>query len=201
MAAKKMGQDWKQESDNAPRRLTEWERAIIDGFFMWRLVANLRWVVSFWAIFFHIRQRTKHGTDEVMATSSRPDSFLSGLWLGKSVCSTVDKSDYLCTPSYLRTFRASKKDNFKWFCDSCLTNFEVSKTAKVDDRIGHLVNQVSKMAANMTQLNETVSTLQEAQANASVGPGKESNVSVWNDSKRTQVVKASLLIKPSEGPK
>ena len=118
-----------------------------------------------------------------------------------AVCSTVDKSDYLCTPSYLKTFRASKKDNFKWFCDSCLTNFEVSKTAQVDDRIGHLVNQVSKMAANMTQLNETVSTLQEAQANASVAPGKESNVSVWNDSKRTQVVKASLLIKPSEGTK
>jgi len=150
MAAKKMGQDWKQESDNAPRRLTEWERAIIDGFFMWRLVANLRWVVSFWAIFFHIRQRTKHGTDEVMATWSRPDSFLSGLWLGKSVCSTVDKSQFLAILSYQDPWLIDPKVLGKRSINmSQASNLDMMKYAQHDD---FLLRQKTKQTNNKMKI-------------------------------------------------
>ena len=40
-----------------------------------------------------------------------------------------------------------------------MTKFEVSKSATINDRIGHLVEQVSKMAVNMNELSNTVSIL------------------------------------------
>lgn len=117
-----------------------------------------------------------------------------------AVCSSVDKKEYLCTTSYLKMYYSStSKSNFKWFCDSCLTTFEVSKTATVDDRIGHLTSQVSKMVSNMNELNQTVASLQQNQ----LQDGKHNNDDfpqpAWVDPNRTQAVKSSLLIKPTAG--
>ena len=79
-----------------------------------------------------------------------------------AVCTSVDKLKYLTTASFLKTYQYQKeKSNFKWFCDGCLTEFETSKNATIDDRIGHLVKQVSKMAVTMNELSNTVSTLSQ----------------------------------------
>ena len=57
-----------------------------------------------------------------------------------AVCTSVEKHKYLSTASFLKTYQCQKeKGNFRWFCDGCLTEFETSKNASIDDRIGHLV--------------------------------------------------------------
>ena len=114
-----------------------------------------------------------------------------------ALCTSVEKQNYLTTASFLKTYQKAK-DNFKWFCDECLTKFEVSKRATVEDRIGHLVEQVSQMAQNMNELSNTVSTLKASQPNSCLtGSTKVNNV--WSDAQRIQSVKSSLVIKPVAG--
>lgn len=114
-----------------------------------------------------------------------------------AMCTTVEKQNYLTTASFLKIFQKAR-DNFKWFCNECLTQFETSKCATIDDRIGHLVEQVSKMSKNMNELSNTVSTLKSSHSTPLVSNSGNVN-SVWSDVNRTQHVKSSLVMKPVAG--
>ena len=110
----------------------------------------------------------------------------------------MEKQNYLTTASFLKTYQKAK-DNFEWFCNGCLTKFEVSKSATIDDRIGHLVEQVSKMAVNMNELSNTVSILNKASQLTPLTQNCDNANNVWSNAHRTQSVKASLVIKPVAG--
>ena len=64
-----------------------------------------------------------------------------------AVCSlTSDRSEAICNPSFFKLFRSSTtKANFKWFCDSCLTNFELNRATTLDERFSVIANQIKDM--------------------------------------------------------
>ena len=76
-------------------------------------------------------------------------------------CTSVDKSTFVCNASLLKTFKtASTSENFKWFCDSCLTAWETKKVATAEDKLSDLIEKVEKIAVNVGNLNKSVSALQ-----------------------------------------
>ena len=69
----------------------------------------------------------------------------------------------------------------------------------IDDRIGHLVKQVSKMAVTMNELSNTVSILSQGYQSTPLNQNLDNANNVWSNAHRTQSVKASLVIKPVAG--
>ena len=117
-----------------------------------------------------------------------------------AVCTSVEKQKYLSTASFLKTYQCHRdKGNFRWFCDGCLTEFETSKNATIDNRIGHLVKQVTKMAETVNELSTTVSTLSQGYSSAPLNQNLDNTNNVWSNSHRTKSVRSSLLIKPVAG--
>ena len=129
-----------------------------------------------------------------------------------ALCSASDKTNYLCNKTFLGLFLgASTKLNFKWFCDGCLTKFESSKVATMEDKYGELVSQMSEMTKALNAVQNDVLEIKkssaEAVTNASVSvkqstgytdtvSGVETN---WSNHNRVQNMKASLVIKQSSG--
>ena len=118
-------------------------------------------------------------------------------------CSAVDKANYLCTKTFLNLFLgASTKSNFKWFCDNCLTKFELSKVATVEDKYGELVTQISEIAKALNAVQNDVSEIKKSSADVvtkttdSITTG--CTHTKWSDQNRVQNMKASLVIKQSE---
>ena len=113
-----------------------------------------------------------------------------------AVCTSVEKQKYLSTASFLKTYQCHRdKGNFRWFCDGCLTEFETSKNATIDNRIGHLVKQVSKMAVTMNELSNTVSILSQGSQSTPLNQNLDNANNVWSNAHRTKTVKSSLVIK------
>ena len=72
-------------------------------------------------------------------------------------CSAYDKQEAICTATLLKLFSCNTtKSNFNWFCDSCLTKFEVDKATTVQDRFHEIISQVSRMAKDLDDVKKTV---------------------------------------------
>ena len=80
-----------------------------------------------------------------------------------------------------------------------MTEFETSKNATIDNRIGHLVKQVSKMAVTMNELSNTVSTLSQGYPSTPLNQNLDNANNVWSNAHRTKTVRSSLVIKPVAG--
>ena len=125
-------------------------------------------------------------------------------------CTSVDKSKFICNASLLKMFKtASTSENFKWFCDGCLTAWETNKVATADDKLSDLIEKVQKIADNVGNLNESVSALQkhsiekrtdEVDANLS-GISNMDNVNTgvknaaWDDTQKVDKIRASFVLK------
>ena len=99
----------------------------------------------------------------------------------------------LGTKTMVKTFvAASRKSNFKFFCDVCLTEFERNLVETEDQKMNGLVNKVNNME---TKLLKSPFQLKAK-------PGKPLRNSVWNDEEKLATVKAPpqnsvLVIKKS----
>ena len=120
-----------------------------------------------------------------------------------AICSSVDKSQGICTPSFLKVFRtATTKSNFKWFCDVCLTNFETNKSTTVDQRFSVLANQLKEMSVEVKEVKNLSKDVTEIKNlilnNAKDNMGNESTTAdntMWFNKQRVHQMKSSLLIK------
>ena len=69
---------------------------------------------------------------------------------------SVEKQNYLTTASFLKTYQKAK-DNFKWFCDECLTcyNEENNKT-KDDCKISLIESKLTKIEESISQIKNSM---------------------------------------------
>ena len=114
-----------------------------------------------------------------------------------ALCSSVEKTDQISTKSLLSLFNsASTRNNFKWFCDSCLTKYEANQVSTLENRFSELVDKVSHIASELSTMKNAITTEPSSIPTSSTGKN------VWNDPARVQHVRSSLVVKassPSEG--
>ena len=125
-------------------------------------------------------------------------------------CSAVDKPNMVCNKTFLGLFLgASTKSNFKWFCDGCLTKFEVSKVATVEDKYGELVSQLAEVTKALTVVQTDISVIKNCSDKSNSHLPCHSDhgsrdviqrtESDWSNVKRVDNMKASLVIKQAPG--
>lgn len=114
-----------------------------------------------------------------------------------AICpSAPTKEDYACSTSFLRLWHlSSTKDNFKWYCDKCLTNMETISNASLEAQFHSLVEKVTELTSEVRQLkkqsaNHTPVSDQSPELPAVTYGGS------WADPKSVQNLRSSLLIKP-----
>ena len=86
----------------------------------------------------------------------------------------------------------------KWFCDACLTKFEVSKVATIEDKYGELVSQISKMADALSEVKKDVGEMKSSAVQVQANTGN-TVTSDWSNHSRVKSMKASLMIKQKPG--
>lgn len=116
-----------------------------------------------------------------------------------AVCEITDKDAQVGTKTLVTCFlAASTKANFKFFCDSCLTNMEIN----IADGENHKINQLEKKVDSLENKIDEISTLLKSpQILSKRLPSK--NLSIWNDKDKLATVKAPpsksvLIIKKTE---
>ena len=123
-----------------------------------------------------------------------------------AVCSAVtDRSDAICNQSFLKLFNTSTtKTNFKWFCDACLTTFEINKASTLDERFSVISHQITEMAKDFKAVTKECQELKSMVSNrnccdhvsdtqGTTNTNSEGNS--WSNVARTRNMKASLVIK------
>ena len=103
-----------------------------------------------------------------------------------AICTQIQGDNKLCTQSMVKAFLApSTKDNFRFFCDKCLTKFERSLVETQEERIENLQNKFlgmeEKLDGIMNLLKNGSPSLQETS-------NKQQNI--WHDRERLENVKA-----------
>ena len=131
--------------------------------------------------------------------------FCKGCFHG--VCPQASKEEKTATKSMFINFNAeSTKNNFKFFCDECLTYFELDQAKSNNDRMQLIEKNVSKIAGELGELktllknnnsNETdsqiKSNLVEIKSMLNVDPVSKIDHSVsnvWLDPERLKGIKA-----------
>ena len=117
-----------------------------------------------------------------------------------AVCSsTSDKTEGICNQSFLKLFRTSTtKSNFKWFCNTCLTNFETNKATTLDERFNVITTQIRDMARGFDQvanLSKELNEMKSLISNRDLTTNKMEQNNSWADAKRVHTMKSSFVIK------
>ena len=112
-----------------------------------------------------------------------------------AICpSAPTKQDYVCNPSFLKSFNSnSTKENFKWYCDRCLTNLESATCTSMETQFLNLVQQVTALTNEVRELKQSVQGThqnEEQTAFPAVSHGGP-----WSSQKNVQNLRASLVIK------
>lgn len=132
--------------------------------------------------------------------------------------SVVNKQDGICNISFLKLWHSgSKKSNFKWYCDPCLTHMEHSQFSDFQtkfftliEKVNDLTNEVKSLSGTVGKQNESITVLNSEIAslkslkNDDGKNGESSNVAFtsplyggsWSNPKSVQNLKASLVVKP-----
>ena len=67
------------------------------------------------------------------------------------------KHDYACNASFLKMFNSnSTKENFKWYCDRCLTNLENATCTSMETQFLNLVQQVTALTNEVRELKNSL---------------------------------------------
>ena len=107
-------------------------------------------------------------------------------------CPTVNEDEKVGTKSVVNQFnRPSTKKNFKFFCDSCLTKFEVDLANDDTRRLNKVEGNITTI---MSELNEIKAILKENNKKESEkqnDAGKVSSNNIWFDKKRLESTKAA----------
>ena len=117
-----------------------------------------------------------------------------------AVCSsTNDKTEGICNQTLLKLFKmGSTKSNFKWFCNTCLTNFETNKASTLDERFNVISTQIRDMAKGFEQVANLSKELNEMKTlinNREVTKDIVEQNNSWTDAKRVHTMKSSFVIK------
>ena len=122
-----------------------------------------------------------------------------------AICTEItDKSDAICTQTLLKQFHTpSTKCNFKWFCDTCLTEFETNKASTSGQRFSVLAEQLKEMSNEINEVKHLSQEVKELKnliinncsTNGSAITSNTANKSMWFDEKRVHQMKSSLVIK------
>ena len=107
--------------------------------------------------------------------------FCKGAFHG--LCSQAG-GEKIATKSLVTNFNASStNENFKFFCDICLTKFEIDTAKTNDDRLCSVEKNVTKI---ISELGELKNFLKKDEKSA---PPVSENYNVWNDLERLQKTK------------
>ena len=113
-----------------------------------------------------------------------------------AVCpSAPTKQDYACTPSFLKSWNSnSTKENFKWYCNGCLTNLESATCTSMETQFLNLVQQVKALTAEVRDLKQSVQGTSQNEEQVTFPP--VSYGGAWSNQNNVQNLRASLVIKP-----
>ena len=104
-------------------------------------------------------------------------------------CENCDNDHKLGTQTLLKCFLApSTKNNFKFFCDICQTNFERSLVETQDEKIANLERNFLGMEAKLTSILNLLQNEKEDSTDQAEKPSQEKNI--WADTARLANVKA-----------
>ena len=112
-------------------------------------------------------------------------------------CPNISLDEKVAAKSTVTSFlAASTKKNFVFFCDNCLTNFEINKATDESKKVSLLESKMSKMEA---KLDEISTLLTKSQKNECIQSNPES---IWNDKERVDALKNNskhiLIVKNSD---
>ena len=124
-----------------------------------------------------------------------------------AICSSTGKQQGICNQSFLKLFLTSTtKSNFKWFCDTCLTEFEAKKVTTLEEKFTVLADQLTSLSREFQDVKQAISTNDKStDDNSSKCCGKTtcghgvSQPTPWGDENRVQKMKSSLVIKHKTG--
>ena len=114
----------------------------------------------------------------------------------------IKNTDNFGTKTMVKTFLAtSTKENFKFFCDPCLTNMEIDKAEAGTLQMKGLEKKVNNMEKKLDKITNLLEKTQNIQSNLA----KPLIKNIWEDKEKLESVKAPppkavLVIKGSEDP-
>ena len=93
---------------------------------------------------------------------------------------------------------STTKTNFKWFCDTCLTNFETNKATTLDERFSVITTQIKDMSKGFEKVANLSKELNEVK-NMISNHGSTNDLMVqnnsWSNTKRVHAMKSSFVVK------
>ena len=100
-----------------------------------------------------------------------------------ALCSQAG-GEKIATKSLVTNFNASStNENFKFFCDVCLTKFEIDAAKSNDDRLSSVENNVTKIISELSELKNLMIKDEKSV------PSVTENYNIWNDLERLQKTK------------
>ena len=105
-----------------------------------------------------------------------------------AICESTNNDTKLGTNTLIKTFLApSTKDNFKFFCNKCLTNLERNMVETQTDKINSLESKFVNLESTLEEIKKLLSTKKEI----SVSTQDNSPVSsIWLDKEKLETIKA-----------
>ena len=114
-----------------------------------------------------------------------------------AICENTDNEARLGSKTMITTFLAvSTKNNFKFFCDKCLTNLEIGIAEGDDQKFNSLERKVNNIENKLNDIPSLLRSTQTSKTNThQASPVK---LNIWNDEDKLAKIKAppakSILI-------
>ena len=111
-----------------------------------------------------------------------------------AVCEGESNENHLGSKTMVKTYLAiSTKSNFKFFCDPCLTKFEINMVETESQKIAGLENKVNSMENKLDEITKLLKNTQTQTKITPVNQGKQTSQSIWDNTEKLASVKAPPL--------
>ena len=105
------------------------------------------------------------------------------------ICESTNNDTKLCTNSMIKAFHSpSTKNNFKFFCNNCLTEFERSMVESQAEKITNLEKNFLGMESKLNEITELLKRKETRNSNQQK-TSKATISNIWHDKEKLETIK------------
>ena len=109
-----------------------------------------------------------------------------------AICESTNNDNKLASKTMITTFLAvSTKNNFKFYCDGCLTNLEISNAESTSEKVATLEKKYTNIEKKIEEIKDLL--LKKDEKPTKNKEVKNNQPSIWNNKEKLETVKAPPL--------
>ena len=109
-----------------------------------------------------------------------------------AICESNNNDNKLASKTMITTFLAvSTKNNFKFYCDGCLTSLEIFNTESTSEKVATLEKKYTNIEKRIEEIKDLI--LKKNEKPIKSKEVKNNQPSIWNNKENLETVKAPPL--------